>query len=460
MAEIRPQPGPQERFLSSSADIVVYGGAAGGGKSFSIIVDPLRHIKIKNFNAVILRRTRPELTKPGGIWDEAANLYPLIGGAANQASLEYKFKQSRIQFSAIQYETDLSQWQSAQICGIYFDELTTFTEKMFWFMGSRNRSMCGVRPYIRAGCNPVPDDDETGGWVAKLIAWWIDQQSGLPIPERSGVIRWFVRRDDVIHWADTKDELLAKFGDDAHPLSFTFIASNIHDNQILLKTNPGYLANLKALPLVEQARFLDGNWKIRPAAGKVFNREWFESWPDVRIDHEGGKLARFFDLAATQKEIKKPDPDYTASTLMLETRDKVYIVMDSKAAQLGPADVETELISTIKSDVQWARRLGIPYSARWEQEPGSAGKRESFRLTRELAGIDALGVPSRGDKLERARPLAVQAQIRNVKLREADWNDRFKNHMHAIPDANHDDIMDSATGAFDTLTQGGVGVFI
>nr|WP_234841454.1 terminase family protein [Sinorhizobium meliloti] len=76
--------------------------------------------------------------------------------------------------------------------------MTHFSAKQFWYMVSRNRSMSGVRPYTRATCNPDADS-----WVAELIRWWIDQDTGLPIPERAGVLRWFVRSDSPQTWRIT-----------------------------------------------------------------------------------------------------------------------------------------------------------------------------------------------------------------------------------------------------------------
>ena len=79
---------------------------------------------------------------------------------------------------------------------IGFDELTHFTAHQFFYMVSRNRSTCGVRPYIRATCNPYADS-----WVADFLAWWIDQETGLPIPERAGVLRYYIRVAEKIEWA-------------------------------------------------------------------------------------------------------------------------------------------------------------------------------------------------------------------------------------------------------------------
>ena len=65
--QIRAQAGPQEVFLASPADLVIYGGAAGGGKSFALLLEPLRHVRNGQFNAVIFRRTSVQMRNPGGL---------------------------------------------------------------------------------------------------------------------------------------------------------------------------------------------------------------------------------------------------------------------------------------------------------------------------------------------------------------------------------------------------------
>jgi hypothetical protein len=71
---IGPQEGPQTLFLSSAADIAIYGGAAGGGKTFAELLEPLRHVGNKDFGAVIFRRTTPQITNEGALWDESLKL--------------------------------------------------------------------------------------------------------------------------------------------------------------------------------------------------------------------------------------------------------------------------------------------------------------------------------------------------------------------------------------------------
>src|SRR3974390_3753785 len=82
-ATISPLPGPQTEFLRTSADLCIYGGAAGGGKSVGLILEPLRHVgRVPNFTAVFFRRTMPQITNPGALWDESLNFYPRLGGTA------------------------------------------------------------------------------------------------------------------------------------------------------------------------------------------------------------------------------------------------------------------------------------------------------------------------------------------------------------------------------------------
>jgi predicted phage terminase large subunit-like protein len=452
MIEIRPQI-KQERFLSSPADIAIYGGSAGGGKTWALLLEPLRHVRNKRFGAVIFRRTFPEITREGGMWDEALAIYPLAGSRPNRNDMSFRFPSgSKIGFAAMQFEDDKEGWKSAQIPLIEFDQLETFTSGQFFYMFSRNRSTCGVKPYIRATCNPEP------GWLADFLAWWIDED-GYANLERSGVLRWMVRLgDDQIAWYDSQEEATG-----AHPdvpaKSVTFIPATVYDNQELLKKDPGYIANLKALTLVDRERLLGdaqrgGNWRVKPSAGKVFNRAWFKM---VEAVPAGGIVVRRWDFAATAKELNKSDPDYTASCLMLVVNGSYYI-LDVTAEQIDPARIDATYQNLTQQDEARFRQETRQYLSRWEQEPGSAGKRESWRMTRMVAGSDARGISSTADKLIRAKPLAAQAEAGNVYILAGAWNELFLNHMHGQPELPHDDIMDATDGAFEDLTGAAVNV--
>src|ERR1700738_4375292 len=86
---ISAHPGPQTAFLQTAADIRIYGGAAGGGKTVGLIREPLRHVgRVPGFTAVFYRRTTPQITNPGGLWDESQNFYPRLGGTPHLRAQE------------------------------------------------------------------------------------------------------------------------------------------------------------------------------------------------------------------------------------------------------------------------------------------------------------------------------------------------------------------------------------
>lgn len=284
---VRPQPGPQTTFLASAADIAIYGGAAGGGKTWALLMEPVRHINNPNFGAVFFRRTTVQIRNEGGLWDESQKVYPLLSGAPREHILDWKFPSgATVTFTHLEHDKTRLNWQGAQIPLICFDELTHFSPSQFWYMVSRNRSTCGVRPYIRATCNPDVDS-----WVADFIAWWIDPDTGLAIMERAGVLRWFVRINDRLIWADSRDELaghLDSNGEPIPPKSVTFIPAKLTDNLALMAADPGYLANLMALPTVERERLLGGNWKIKNTQALVFT-----NWRVVAFKTPTDAISRF-----------------------------------------------------------------------------------------------------------------------------------------------------------------------
>jgi len=286
--EIRPQRGFQENFLSTSADIAIGGGSAGCGKSFALLMEGLRHSNNPKFRSVFFRRTTPEITNAGGLWDEAFSLYSLVGAKPIRSpQMKFNFPSgASASLAHLQYEQTIYNYQGSQIGFIGFDEVTHFSSKQFFYMLSRNRSVSGVKPYVRATCNPDPDS-----FVRELIDWYIGPE-GYAIPERSGKIRYFIRLNDEIHWGNTREEIALRHGDEAaiHAKSFTFIAGLLNENKILLDKDPSYVGNLRALSRVDRERLENGNWNIRPIKNKVahsfdeylhvkeFNRQGFPVW--------------------------------------------------------------------------------------------------------------------------------------------------------------------------------------
>jgi len=444
---IKPQPGPQTMFLSSPADIAIMGGAAGGGKTYAEMLEPTRHIDNPKFGCVIFRRTLPSIKIEGGMWDESDNIYYGLAGEKRQGDLSWKFPSgAKITFAGIQYDSDLIKYRGAQIALMEFDQLEEFNQYMFFYMLSRNRSVSGVRPYVRASANPEP------GWLADFLDWWI-ADDGYADLEKAGRLRWFIRRGEEIVWASRPEILRRKYKVD--PKSVTFIPASIYDNPILLEADPGYLANLQSLPLVERARLLGdpkrgGNWKIKPTAGNVYNRGWYEIVPQAPF---GGVECLYWDFAATEKKKKGKSPSYTAGVAVRKVDDNYYVRF-VVAEQIGPAAVDRLFVNTSRQLANEAALTRTAFRIRWEIEPGSAGIRESRRLVKLLDGLDAKGARIQGDKMLRGRGFASQSEHKYVKVVEADWNERWLNHMHNQPDIDENDIHDGTVGAYNELSDG------
>lgn len=455
--EFRPQPGRQEQFLSSPADIVIYGGAAGGGKTWGLLLEAMRYRDVKDYTGTIFRRTYPEITNLGGLWDESERIYNQAGGQALKGELLWTFGSgAAIEFNHMQNDQALLKYDGAQFAFIGFDQLEHFSERQWWYLFVRNRSMCGVQPYIRATCNPDPDSFlVTGpdGWGSGLISWWIDED-GYANMDRAGVVRWFVRVNEVIYWSDSRQELIDRFqGRTIHPKSITFIPATVYDNKALLASNPEYLANLEALPLVERERFLGdkvkgGNWKIKAEAGKVFDRAWFQI---VDAAPGGGIEGAGWDYAATIKENTGDDPDYTCR-IKIRKVEGIYYVLDMILGRWAAGEIDALVLDTSTRDRASARASGVQrFIIRWETEPGSAGLRVTSSTQRLLSGFEAAGVPITGDKLQRARKMAGAASRGKIKLVAGPWNDQFLSYYHQFPDGKHDDPIDAGSVIYNEL---------
>lgn len=443
MLGLSPHGGPQRDFFDSPADIVIYGGGAGGGKTWALLAEPLRHIHNRRFGAVIFRRELTRITNEGGMWDEATELYHPRGGVSRQSPrMEFRWPSgAKVQFGHLEHEDTKNAWSGAQIALLGFDQLEEFTEGQFWFLLGRNRTTCGVRPYVRASANPVPPEDEVGGWLARLIAWWWDAETGYPIAERAGVVRWFVRIGDLIQWADSRDDarqLAERAGVPQHeasvmPKSLTFIPARVDDNPSL---DAAYKGNLLALTVVDRERLLRGNWKIRPQAGNVFNRAWFEI-----VD---ARPARRVSVRGWDKAGSKGRGDFSSGGLV-DYADGVFYLADLVRGQWSYGDRERQIRQTADLDAL----AGIVET--WvEQEPGAGGKESAERTVLNLAGHDVHAEPARGSKLARAKPLAAQAEVGNVKLVRGEWNDGFLQRAHNFTgeEGGKDDDIDAFALAF------------
>lgn len=156
---LRPQAGPQEVFLSSPADIAIYGGANGGSKTWALLMEAIRHVANPRYGAVLFRRETPQITNEGGMWDESFTLYFHIGGKPTQQPYhQWNFPSgAAVTMTHLQHEKTVCGWDGSQLAMAGFDQLEQSTRKQFLYMPGRMRSTSGVRPYTGATCNPDPD---------------------------------------------------------------------------------------------------------------------------------------------------------------------------------------------------------------------------------------------------------------------------------------------------------------
>jgi predicted phage terminase large subunit-like protein len=396
------------------------------------LLQPLKHRLHSDFSAVFFRRTTVQVRNPGGLWDESFKVYPTQAGEPLAATLEWRFPSgARVRFAHLEHDKSVLDWQGAQVPLICFDELTHFTAAQFWSMTARNRSPGGVTPYIRATCNPDADS-----WVAELVAWWIDPDTGLAIRERAGRLRWFVRAGDRLQWAVDKRELRRQYPE-LRPRSLTFVDASLDDNKALTRADPDYRAGLMALPRVERERLLHGNWKIRPAAGLLFNRAWCQV---VDVVPAGLAVKRGWDLAATPKT-ETNDPDFTCGVKLGRSLDGRYFVLDHRRTRATPAGVERFLVNTAAED-------GPEVEIALPQDPGQAGKSQAAALIRALEGFTVRATPESGDKTTRFGPFSAQAEAGNIHVLRGAWNDAWFASLEGFPTASHDDDADATSRAF------------
>ena len=319
---------PQIAFLSTPAEFVVYGGAAGSGKTHALSIDPLRHCQGPHanpeFRGAIFRRTSPELYKPKGLVDHCKSLYGPLGAVYNHTHNVFRFPSgAELSLQYLARDKDKDGFQGAQFDWLAVDEAALFPEDHIFFLQGRSRSVSGIKPVCRFTCNP-----DFSSWMYPFLSWWIDPNTGFPIPERSGHIRHFLRQDGKIEWFD--EEQYDADTSEKVSTSATFFPATLDDNITLDKGDPSYRRKLMSLPPAERERFLDGCWLASSATGAEWPREYFVNVVSSQADwpaRHNRNLVKMFAVDPSKGRRTKRG-DYSAIVCAAVTSDLIYVDAD------------------------------------------------------------------------------------------------------------------------------------
>lgn len=384
----------QIKFLLSDEREVLYGGAAGGGKSVALLMGALQYVHYSDYAALILRRTYPELSQEGGLIDMAHDWLGGTDAEWNEQKKRWTFPSgATLQFGHMEHEKDRYRYQGSSYHYIGFDELTEFMETQYRFMFRSLRKEVDdhIPLRVRATSNPGGIGHE---------------------------------------WVKTRFITGEK----------TFIPSTWRENPYLSRDE--YEEALNMLDHVTRRQLKDGDWDVTLQGG-VFKREWFEV-----IDSPPHGLVmsvRYWDFAATKPDGAN-DPDYTVGLLLGGDKDDYYYVLDVRRFRESPGKVKSKVLRTAEED---GREVIIAK----EEEPGSSGKIVTDYLRSLLQGYTFRADRVTGDKVTRALPVSSYAESGRIKVLRAPWTRAFLDELEAFPmEGVHDDQVDAFSGAFNILS--------
>ena len=377
---------------------LLYGGAAGGGKSIAQMMAALEYVDVPGYSAILFRKTYADLSLPGALISISKDwLLPHKEVHWSEKEKKYTFPSgATLAFGYLENDNDCYRYQGAEFQYIGMDECTHISPANYRYMHSRLRKpkSLDVPLRFRATANP-------GGMYGEYY-----------------YNRFFV---------DKKDRV--------------FIGAGLNDNPHL--DTEEYVKSLDELDPVTRAQLLEGNWKVKDA-GDMFNSAWFIPTPTT---FNGAKrTVRFWDMASSDPtkgpRKRKKDPDYTVG-LKLSEQYGMYCIEDIIRVRKTPKEIEVLVALAAEAD-------GYDCAIRMEQEPGSSGQITIDHYARNvLAGYNFVGVRSTGSKAERAAIPSAAAQSGNIMILDnCRCKQEFFDEAELFPNGAHDDIVDALSGAF------------
>lgn len=384
---------------------ILYGGAAGGGKSVVQLMAALQYVDIPGYSALLIRKTYADLIKPDALMDMAKKwLMPFVeSGEVKWSEKEYKFtfpSSATLTFGYLETDNDKYRYQGAQYQYIGVDECTQIVPTGYEYLFSRLRKpkWLNVPLRFRATANP-------GGEFGEYY-----------------YNRFFIEGADK---------------------GRVFISATIEDNPHMDVEE--YERSLDELDAVTREQLRHGNWEIK-SAGDMFDRNWYIPVP-FRDIPSMAKRVRFWDMASTDPKKRKNkknkrEPDWTVG-FKLSNYQNMYWIEDIVRVQKKPHDTEEIIKATALDD-------GRSCAIRMEQEPGSSGEIVTDHYSRNvLPEYNFEGVLSSGSKVERATNASAAAQAGKVFVVDRCRNiTAFFDESDTFPYGIKDDTIDGFSGAF------------
>jgi predicted phage terminase large subunit-like protein len=384
---------------------ILYGGAAGGGKSVAQLMGALQYADIPGYNAILFRKTYADLAKPGALLDMAKQwLMPFV----ERKEVKWSEKEKRFTFQSgatltfgyLESENDMYNYQGAEYQYIGMDECTQINPKCYRYLFSRLRKPKWLKVPLRFRATANPGGEFGEYYYERFF---------VEGPEKGRV----------------------------------FIPAGIDDNPYL--DSEEYKQSLAELDPVTREQLLNGNWQIREA-GDMFNREWFTIVSHNEIP-SNAIYVRYWDMASTDPSKRKNkkdkrEPDWTVGLKMAFSQG-IYWIIDIVMTQSTPSQVESLIARTASSD-------GHNVAIRMEQEPGSSGDITIDHYARNvLVGYNFKGVRSTGSKIQRAEPASAAAEQGRILISNRCRNiSAFFDQIELFPYGAKDDIVDAFSGAF------------
>lgn len=405
----------QEWFLRHNDFEVFFGGAAGPGKSWGLLMAALQYADVPGYHALLVRPTLTEFEQQGGLIEVSTKWLAGSGAFWNGTKRQWSFPGgSTLRFGYLRTLAHLSHYPGGGISFLGFDELTLFQERLYLAMFRLLRQPLGgplddVPVRVRAASNP--------GNVGHV---WVKSRFIDPEFREPGAV---------------------------------FVRGTIHDNPHL--DYDTYLQTLAHLHPIDRMRLIGGDWDVSEEGGKFKRQDFILEGDDRWTPRAPSRSVRYWDLAASEPTDGNPDPDWTVGLLLEVDRHGTFTVADVRAARVNDTDVEKLVRATAEED-------GRAVDVFIEQDPGQAGKAQLSNYKRRvLQGFAVHAGQTRingvnAAKEVRSRPVA--AAVGNHLVQVARGSDPtklrlFLDQCSLFPmDGVHDDCVDALAGAYNALT--------